>query len=157
MSPKKPISRQEALSRAMRYCAWQERCVNDVRRKLMEWGFNGKNDIEQIINELKKENFIDEQRFAKSFARGKLNQNHWGQKKIREALKEKSVDEQLIEEAIEELSEDDYNNILKELAREKYSKIGGETREKTMKLKRFLYQRGFESQEIEDVIKTIKE
>lgn len=154
MKQKKSISKQQALSRAMRYCAYQERCVSDVKRKMQEWGLQQTGEQEIIIDELINEKFIDEERFAELFVKSKLNQNHWGRKKIKYALKDKKVDESIIEKALNKIPPEKYRDILNQLAREKYKKLDGDAAEKKIKLKRFLLQRGFENHEIEELLKT---
>lgn len=155
--PQKNISRKEALSRAMRYCAYQERSSGDVVRKLYDWGLKAETDQAWVVEELQKEQFLDDKRFAKVFAKGKLNQNRWGRVKIRFALKEKGVVDSFIEEALAGLPQESYLNILKQTAIEKAAKTGLETAEQQGRVKRFLLQRGFQFDEINTVMKEIKQ
>ncbi|MFW6019016.1 MAG: regulatory protein RecX [Bacteroidales bacterium] len=149
---KKNISREEALSRAMRYCAYQERSTGDVLWKLNDWGLVDDGAIFWVIDNLKKEKFLDDQRFAAIFANSKLNQNQWGKNKIKYALREKSVPEPYIDQALGQLPQDKYTAVLKKLADEKAKKTGLKTREQRAKVNRFLLQRGFEQEEINKAI-----
>lgn len=152
---RKNTGKEEALSRAMRYCAYQERCNRDVENKLSEWGV-AKEYIRWIIQRLKDESFIDDKRFAKNYASSKLNFNHWGRKKIRFGLVNKGIEKHLVDEAINSLDETIYKETLKRLAFDKAGYTGINNYDQIVKLKRFLLQRGFEYDEIETVIKEIK-
>ncbi|MGM0612186.1 MAG: regulatory protein RecX [Bacteroidota bacterium] len=154
-SSKQNISREEALSRAMRYCAYQERSTGDVMRKLSDWGLVNHNDMLWVIDNLKQEKFVDDQRFARIFANSKLNQNQWGKNKIKYALREKSVPDAYINQALEQLPEDKYNEVLQNLADEKANKTGLKSLEQRAKLNRFLLQRGFLQEEINKAIKEL--
>ena len=79
---KPSISRDAALLRLQRYCAFQDRCHLEVRRKLLDLGIYGQ-DLEGIIVQLIEDNFLDEERFARSFARGKFQIKGWGRVRIR--------------------------------------------------------------------------
>lgn len=155
-SRSKSIGREEALSKAMRYCAFQERSASDVRRKLSEWGLCGNEDVWWVTEHLKKEKFIDDQRYAIIFAKSKLQQNRWGKRKIEYALKKKEISDAHIRNALDMLNDQDYENILLGLAREKVKETGLIPYEQKAKLIRFLLQRGFEIQLIETVIHKIK-
>jgi regulatory protein len=156
MNRKKSISKQEALSRAMRYCAYQERCEQDVKKKLREWGLTEVDQQNAILGELKEENFIDQERFAGMFVKGKLFQNQWGQRKIRYTLREKNVDESIIEKALQEIPMEKYKEILDKLLLKKCEELKDEPSAKKIRIKRFLLQRGFTNQEIEESFKTNK-
>ncbi|MCF8218285.1 MAG: RecX family transcriptional regulator [Bacteroidales bacterium] len=151
-SSKQNISREEALSRAMRYCAYQERSTGDVVRKLNDWGLDDDEAIFWVIDNLKNEKFVDDQRFARIYANSKLNQNQWGKNKIKYALREKSVPDGYIKHAIEQIPDDKYHEVLQKLANEKAKKTGLKTREQRAKLTRFLLQRGFSQEEINKAI-----
>lgn len=126
-------------------------------RKLHDWGLKGEADQGWVIAELQKEKFLDDKRFALVYAKGKLNQNHWGKVKIRFALKEKGVNNTFINEALAALPEQTYLNILKQTATDKAGKTGLETAGQQAKVKRFLLQRGFQFDEINTVMKEIKQ
>lgn len=137
----------------MRYCAYQERSSGDVKHKLNEWGLQDEESITWVLEKLKHEEFVDDQRFARIFANSKLNQNKWGKNKIKYALQAKSIPNTFINEALEQLPKEHYNSILQKLAEEKARETGLETQEQRAKLNRFLLQRGYENEEIRIVIK----
>ena len=88
MSEKKEykyISKSDALARLQKYCAYQERSHHEVRMKLIEIGCYGL-DLENVICDLIEENFLNEQRFASTFAGGKFRLKKWGRIKIKQEL-----------------------------------------------------------------------
>ena len=70
------------------YCAYQERCHGEVRNKLYSFDLKKKN-VEDIIARLIEEDYLNEERFALAFARGKFRMKRWGKEKIFFALKQK--------------------------------------------------------------------
>ena len=78
---KKKYTNRDAAIKLMKYCSYQERCHQEVNKKLYDWGFY-KDDRDEIIVRLIEENFINEERFARAFTRGKFNIKKWGKQKI---------------------------------------------------------------------------
>jgi regulatory protein len=107
------------------YCAYQERCIKDVTSKLKDWNLKG-NQIEKIIEDLKKNNFLDESRFAKAYARGKFRINKWGKQRIAFELHLKNIDVQLIQEGLNEIPGDEYLGTLREIILKKARELTGE-------------------------------
>lgn len=93
-SPKQ-LTYDEALNKAASYCSLAEKCVADVTAKMEVWGVE-KSFIEKIINQLKADKFIDEQRFAEYYARDKFHFNKWGKVKIAIMLRSKNIDAEKI-------------------------------------------------------------
>jgi len=100
------------LNKARGYCASSERCVMDVEQKLRQWKAEDIT-IQKIINRLGKEDFLNEERYAKAFASGKLRHNKWGRNKIIYALQRKHIPELYIQIGIGEIDEEEYLNTLK--------------------------------------------
>lgn len=103
----KIFSRQQAKVKAESYCAYQERSQFEIRNKLYEWGLHQKN-VEEIISELIKLNFLNEERFALAYSLGKFRIKGWGKNKIRQGLKLKRIPDKLIIKSLKEINEDDY-------------------------------------------------
>src|SRR3981081_925734 len=101
---KLPIDPQKALLKAQKYCAYQERSQQEVRDKLYSWGLH-KRDVENSIAELITSGFLKEERFALAFAGGKFRMKGWGRIKIKQALKQKSVSDNLIRQALKAIDE----------------------------------------------------
>lgn len=147
---------QWVISKLQQYCAYQERCMFDVRKKLYEFHLqDGMN--ESIILLLKKENYLDEARYAKFFASGKIRINHWGKIKIYAALQQKQVPEFFILQGLNEVDEQEYLEILKKVIDTKNKSIKEPKADKRkLKLATFAAQRGFESDKIWKVIGSMK-
>ena len=88
---KQPLSFQEVLSKLMRYCSYQERSPFEVKQKLREYALPA-DKVDEIMDLLLDDNFINEERFATLFVRGKVKVKRWGLYKIREGLSKKGVD-----------------------------------------------------------------
>jgi len=100
------------LEKARNYCAYQERCLFDVKTKLDSWKAD-ESVAAKVIRELEKEGFLDEERYATVFATGKLRHNRWGKNKIIYALRQKQVPDLFIQMAVNSLDEDEYLGVLK--------------------------------------------
>ncbi len=104
----------EALKKIRRYCAYQDRCHAEVRSKLLSMGVFG-SDLEDIIADLISEDFLNEERFAKSFARGKFRIKKWGKTRIKNELTRREISVYCIRKAMEEIEPDIYLEVLNEL------------------------------------------
>src|SRR6056297_364860 len=140
------------MAKASRLCARNEKCEQDLRKKLFQWGVSD-TDGEKIIEELKKSGFINHQRYALSFTRDKLRFNHWGKKKIAFALRSKGIEEPYVREALDQIPEEQYTNILQEELRKKdLSLKTRDPMERKNKLSQFLLQKGFESGKVFELV-----
>lgn len=150
--PKKRIDPATALQKAQNYCAYRERCQQEVRTKLYEWGLYPK-EVEQIITKLISENFINEERFAKAFTSGKLRIKNWGRNKIKMMLKQLAVSDYSIKKALQEIDEDEYNVILIKVI-DKKARIVKEKNEYKRKNKIAAYAmgKGFEGELVWEVV-----
>jgi regulatory protein len=116
---KDKLTPQQALLKAASFCAYQERCHEEVKEKLNEWGVWGI-DADEIILQLIQQNYLNEERFAKAFAGGKFRTKKWGRVKIRLELKARKVSDFCIASGMKEIDPERYEKTLKELAEEKY-------------------------------------
>ena len=140
----KAASYEQLKKKAAKYCAWQERCSHDVKIKLQNLQAS-EQETEKIIKWLKDEKYINDSRFAASFARGKFNNNNWGRKRIISELRFRNIDEQIIKNALEEIAENDYLKTLEELASRKWNDIKtDELLAKKQKTAAFLVNKGYE-------------
>ena len=140
------------LSKMQQYCAFQERSMFDVKNKLET--FHLQEDIyESVIIELERGNYLNEERFAKVFASGKLRINKWGKNKIYRALQQKNVPELFILEGLNEIDDHEYISILREVISKKSKEIT-ETDfvKRNRKLANFAASKGFENNLIWDVL-----
>ncbi|MEM1321361.1 MAG: regulatory protein RecX [Bacteroidota bacterium] len=152
---KKNISRKAALLRLQKYCAYQDRCHQEVRSKLLEIGVYG-DTLEEIMAELITDNFLNEERFARSFARGKFRIKTWGRNRIRRELKLRKISDYCIRKAMEEIEEEEYLPALQRLL-EKQRALSKEQNKFKLrsKLAQYGFRRGFESELVWQLVKQI--
>lgn len=98
---------QKAREKAARYCAYQERAPHEVEEKLSGFGLD-LSSVRKIMHELKKEGFFDEARFTRAYIAGKLRNNKWGKIRIRQNLMLKKLPASLVEQALNEIPEEEY-------------------------------------------------
>ena len=147
------LDKKQALAKAESFCVYQERSQKEVRYKLVEWGMRG-DELEEIITELIINNFLNEERFAKSYASGKFNIKHWGRIKIKQGLKLKGVPDKILQKAIYSIDEDDYLQTLEKLAEKKTQSLGeSDPFKRKNKLMSYLQAKGFETDLILLVLK----
>ncbi|HEY9124239.1 MAG TPA: regulatory protein RecX [Bacteroidales bacterium] len=145
------FSEKEAYDFAARYCSGQERCKAEVVQKLKSFDVS-EDIINQIIEKLCQEKYLDDKRFAKAFVHDKLRFNKWGRIKLSMALRQKGVEESVANAALKEIDQNEYLDILKEELDKKAKFVKGANKEVTKKLFQFALSRGFESYVIQDVL-----
>ncbi|PWS28642.1 RecX family transcriptional regulator [Pedobacter yonginense] len=139
------LDKKQALAKAESFCVYQERSQKEVRYKLVEWGIRG-DELEEILSDLIMNNFLNEERFAKSYASGKFNIKKWGRVKIKQGLKLKGVPDRILQKALYSLDDDDYLKTLTALAIKKSEFIAESNPiKRKMKLMNYLQGRGFET------------
>lgn len=144
------------LAKLRHFCAFQERCIHDVEEKLHEWKV-GQKHAEKIIEQLVQEDFLNEERFAKSFASGKFRINHWGKTKIIYELERRQVPDLIIQIGLEEIDDQEYEETLKEVLQRKVREIKEKDPfKKKQKLIAFAAQRGFDYGLIKHVLGEMK-
>lgn len=136
----------------MKYCAYQDRCQKEVRNKLYEIDAP-KESIEDIICTLIEENFLNEERFAASYVRGKFYYKQWGRLKILQELKQREISAFCIKKALTEINEEDYLNAITDLIKKKISPTSKNLDFETKsKIANYLYQKGYENDLIWEAI-----
>ena len=124
----------------------------DVKTKLKT--FHLQDDVyESIILELEKEDYLNEERYARVFASGKLRINHWGKNKIFAALQQKKVPELFILEGINTIDDDEYTSVLREVIAKKNNELKeSDINRRNKKLAKFAISKGFEYNLVWDVL-----
>jgi regulatory protein len=145
---------QLALSKAMAICSKAEKCVSEIQQKLRDWGIE-QVDAQKIIKTLITEKFIDEDRYTRYFVRDKFRFNQWGKVKIVFMLKSKKIPATLIEDALQEISDEAYLELLVKLLKDKAKKTKFVNEyDKKGKLVRFAQSKGFEFEVINIALKS---
>lgn len=142
----KTHSEEEALKKLERYCAYQERCHKEVRQKLFDLGMNS-DSSDKIIADLIQNNFLNETRFATAFARGKFRTKKWGKNRIVNELKFREISAFNINLALEEISDEAYNQTFENLSEKRFNQLSAEKniQSKKRKFRDYLLYRGWES------------
>ena len=151
----KPLSPDQVLDKMAKFCAYQERCVKDVIDKLKTFEIAEKDQTE-ILNYLIDNRFVDDERFARSFVRSKINQSGWGVNKIRFHLMQKGIDKDVIDEAMQSLDEEAYRQRLRDILTTKAKTVkAANDFEKKRKLAAYAMQKGFEGNLVWEVLKDL--
>ncbi|MEZ5015078.1 MAG: RecX family transcriptional regulator [Chitinophagales bacterium] len=136
---------EKILNKLRHYCAYQERCHEEVRSKLLELKVYG-DALEEIIGTLISENFLNEERFAKLYAGGKFRMKQWGREKILGELKKRKISDYCIRKGMAEIEEEDYLHTLDTLIKKHLKKHKPDgpyiAKNKTAK---YLISRGYEA------------
>ncbi len=153
--PAKPLTPDQVLDKMAKYCAYQERCVKDVRDKLKTFDIP-EEDKTKILDYLLDNRFVNDERYAKAFVRGKVNQSGWGVNKIRFHLIQKGIDKDIIDEALVQTDEEVYRQRLIEILKTKAKTIKAASDfEKKRKLAAYAMQKGFEGSLVWETLKDL--
>ena len=143
-----------ALEKASSYCAYQERCQKEVRNKLYELKLDT-DDVEEVLYLLIKEDFLNEERFSKSYARGKFRIKNWGKQRIVRELKFRDISAYNIKTALKEIDETEYLKTLYSITENRNEVISEpNVYKRKKKLIDFLMRKGFEN---DLIFKTVNE
>lgn len=147
---------KDAIQKIEFFCAYQERCHDEVVAKLRSMKMDSE-ETDQIMVHLISENFLNEERFACSFARGKHRIKHWGKIRITNELKFRNISQTLINTALKEISPEEYLETFHILAERNWESI----LEKNILKKRkkfcdYMLRRGFESNLVYDKVKELE-
>jgi regulatory protein len=146
---------EEARKKLEKYCIYQDRCHKEIEQKLYEM-----NMIEEakniIILHLIEHNFVNEERFSKSYARGKFRIKKWGKQRIIRELKSRRISDYNIKSGLKEINEEDYLKTLEALTQNKIDTVlEKNSYKKSQKVTNFLLYRGFENNLVYDMVREL--
>ena len=145
----------ELLLKAERFCAYQERCSSELKQKLRELGADEEASV-KIISSLQEDDYLNDERFAQLFTSGKFRIKRWGKNKIRAELRRKNITDKLILAAFDSIDKGEYIKTIEHLAKKKEREVKSKSAsDKKQKIVMFLLSRGFESDLIWKVLKTL--
>ena len=127
------------------YCAYQERCHSEVKRKLNSLGIFDEN-LDEYLCYLIDENFLSETRYSEAYVRGKFNNNNWGRVKIISELKSRNISEWNINNALLQIDDSEYEKKLNKICEKQIQQISGTSSEVRNKIIRRLTQKGWETE-----------
>ena len=143
--PQESYTVKEATIKLMQFCAYRDRSHKEVEEKLSKMNMIPAAQ-EQIIIQLMQEDFLNEERFARSFVRGKFRIKKWGKIKIKQELKFREISAPIIKNALTEIDQQKYISTLYELAKKKLKLLKEPDKfKKKRKLADFLLRKGYES------------
>ncbi len=136
--------RDEIYKRMAALCSRSEQCAADINRKITSAGLSV-DEADEIIEQLKAEKFIDDERYAKAYVADKFRLNKWGKVKIRHYLKMKGLADGIIRQGLDTINEDKYRQVLLRTMKEKARAVRRKSRYEQMgQIIRFAQNRGFE-------------
>ena len=143
--PKDIPTLAEAKQKLEHYCAYQERCHQEVSQKLWSLGIK-QDEADTVMVYLIDNNYLNEERFACSFVRGKHRIKHWGKIRMQNELKSRNISAYIIARALTEITDDEYLETFSALAQRHWESL----RESNPLLKRkkfcdYLLRKGYES------------
>lgn len=135
---------QEIFARMAALCSRSEQCSTDIHKKITAVGLSS-DEADDIIEKLKAEKFIDDERYIRSYVSDKFKFNKWGKVKIRHYLKMKGFPDEFIQNGLDEINTEKYHETLIKTLKEKARKVKKENKfEKMGQIIRFAQNRGFE-------------
>lgn len=152
MEQKKSYTFEEIKQKMVNYCVYQDRCHSEVEQKMRDFLLIPEAK-DEIILYLIRENYLNEERFTRSYIRGKFYMKQWGRTKIKSHLKFKGVPEKLINKSFDEIDDTDYEKAILKIWENYYAKLKGlKDYQKKSKTIRYLMSRGFEYELIQNLI-----
>lgn len=146
---------EEAQRKMEHYCAYQERCHDEVIQKLKSLNMIPQ-AIDAIVIYLLDNNFLNEERFACSFARGKFRIKHWGKRRIINELKARNISKYNIDTALKEIPAEEYLETFHLIADKQWENVKeSNLLKKKKKVMDFLLRKGYESNLVQEKIDTI--
>jgi len=140
------------LNKAMTQCAGKECCRSDISKKLASWSADEEESV-KILEQLVREKFIDEERYANAFVRDKFRYNRWGRLKIGAALKQKKIPSDVISRAFESIDENAYREALETIISNHRRSVKAKSKyELKGKLLRYGLSKGFESNLLYEIL-----
>tara|TARA_S200000501_G_scaffold319982_1_gene314582 strand:- start:1125 stop:1592 length:468 start_codon:yes stop_codon:yes gene_type:complete len=137
------------------YCAYRERCHQEVISKLKSLDMIP-SAIDMIVTNLIATNYLNETRFAQSFARGKFRIKKWGKNRILRELKIRGISSYNIKLGMKEISESSYQNVFYNLFEKRKKELEHLTKtEQKKKIFSYMSYRGWEHSKIYEALKEI--
>lgn len=139
------MTKEQVLYKLTSLCARAEYCQHDMLEKMRKWEVNSV-DKADIMEYLLREKYVDEERYARHFISDKIRFNKWGRRKVEQALYMKRIPESIYRPILDEQCDEDYEDILMPLLRNKLRTVKGKNiYDIRNKIIRFALSRGFET------------
>jgi len=157
MQQKKSTYTLEEAKRSMeRYCVYQDRCHQEIEKKLREMKMIPE-ACEIILLHLMEHDFLNEERFSRSFARGKFRIKQWGRRRIEMELKQRDISAYNIKAGLSEISQEEYEKVFEEVSKKRFESVHEpNVFKKRKKVADFLLRKGFESNKVYEVLRELE-
>lgn len=153
---RKTYTVEQARQKLEAYCSYQERCHEEVLAKLRTMSMIPE-AIDLIVSHLIEHNFLNEERFSISFARGKHRIKSWGKIRITNELKARNISQRNIAAALKEISLEEYSETFERISHRMWESITGAiTQSKRKKFCDYLLRKGFEGNLVYDRLKELE-
>lgn len=147
------LSNDAILKKVLHYCAYQDRCIQEVRKKLATFDMPD-SEKEKIVKLLVDEGYLDDERYAFTFVRSKIHLKKWGVNKIRMALKIKGISDEIINNSLSEIDSEIYREeLIKVLKSKKINETDPYKRK--AKLAQYAMQKGYEPSLVWETLKSL--
>ncbi len=154
---KKSFTVAEIKRKIEQYCVYQDRCHKEVEQKIRDYQLIPEAK-EMILLSLMQDNFLNEERFAKSFARGKFRIKKWGKQRIIRELKFKEISTYNIKTALKEIDEKEYLKTIYQITENRNNVISEPNQfKRKKKLIDFLMRKGYENELIYNTVNEVLE
>ena len=151
------MTEEQALNRLAALCSQAEHCMQEMRDKMARWGIDD-GAQQRVVDYLVANRYVDDRRYARSFVNDKLKYNKWGPRKIEQALWMKHIDDDIRQEALDDVDNEEYVSVLRPLLTSKRKTIKADSDyEMNTKLLRFALGRGFTFQQVKEVIDDVED
>ena len=157
INPKdKSYSSKEVRQKLEHYCAYQDRCHQEVYQKMFSFSLTA-HEKEELMVYLIDNNFLNEERFAQSFTRGKHNYKNWGKIRIVNELKFRKISQYNINLALKEITTEEYEATFHNLAEQNWESIReSNPLKKRKKFCDYVLRKGFESNLVYEKVKELE-
>ena len=151
----KPMTEEQALARLTALCAGAEHCTGEMIDKMTKWEIPEEAQA-RIMEHLVSNKYVDDERYCRAFVHDKMEYNHWGRRKIEQALYVKHVDKAIQTKVLDEIPDSDFISILRPLLDQKRRQTRADNDyEMNIKLMRFAASRGFTIDQIRQCIEEV--
>ena len=140
--------------RAFRYLGRRQHSTSELRIKLKQKGYETEL-INQVLDDLKQKNYLDDTKFAEMFVEEKIKLKLWGEQKLRSELIKRGIKSEIISDVIRnKVSDQDKLSYAMILASKKYETLRNRNVDKDVikrKLITFLNSCGYNYDVIKEV------
>ena len=145
----------EILQKLARYCAYQERCVQEMEQKMKTFEVQP-SEYSEYLAWLRENNYLNEARFVEIFVRSKFNQKSWGRTKINYELRKRGISATLLASAWDGINDQDYIEKARALLKKKKDEIkSGTSPQRYQKCYNFGLSKGYESALVRELLKPL--